>query len=569
MGIAAGLARSWVRLSGPVAMVILVAPVAAGLGWVVLPAFGHLPALGFVGPSWQAWQLLLAEPGLLEMIALSLAAGVITPLVSFLALMLFLAGSFEGRTFRWMRRALSPILAVPHAAAAFGLAFLIAPSGLIARALSPWATGWQRPPDLLILQDPMGLAMMAGLITKEIPFLMLMALAALAQIDAPRRMAMGRTLGYAPMAAWLKTVEPALYPLLRLPIFAVIAYASSTVEIALILGPTTPPTLAVALLGWINDPDLDMRLKASAAALLQLGVTVLALALWWVGERLVAWLFRPALQSGGRRLAERPLRWVGVSAMILASLAAFGGLAALAIWSVSGLWRFPDTLPATLTLTAWNRAADQMLFPLANALGVAGAATGLAVVLVLGALEHEHRRGRQASRAAQAVLYIPLLVPAIAFLFGLVLAQQVAGLTPGPIAVTLGHVVFVLPYVYLSLAEAYRRLDPRWSLLAASLGHGPDRALFTVRVPLLSRALATAAAVGFAVSIGQYLATQLLGAGRVPTVTTEAIALASGGDRRLIAVWALLQALLPALAFALALALPRLLWHDRRGMRGL
>jgi putative thiamine transport system permease protein len=146
--------------------------------------------------------------------------------------MLFLAGSFEGRTFRWMRRALSPILAVPHAAAAFGLAFLIAPSGLIARALSPWATGWQRPPDLLILQDPMGLAMMAGLITKEIPFLMLMALAALAQIDAPRRMAMGRTLGYAPMAAWFKTVVPALYPLLRLPIFAVIAYASAQIALA-------------------------------------------------------------------------------------------------------------------------------------------------------------------------------------------------------------------------------------------------------------------------------------------------------------------------------------------------
>ena len=46
---------------------------------------------------------------------------------------------------------------VPHAAAAFGLAFLIAPSGLIARLLSPELTGWERPPDLLIVNDPLGL----------------------------------------------------------------------------------------------------------------------------------------------------------------------------------------------------------------------------------------------------------------------------------------------------------------------------------------------------------------------------------------------------------------------------
>ena len=67
--------------------------------------------------------------------------------------------------------------------------------------------------------------------------------------------------------------------------------------------------------------------------------------------------------------------------------------------------------------------------------------------------------------------------------------------------------------------------------------------------------------------MGQYLATQLLGAGRLPTVTTEAVALASGDDRRVIGVWALTQALLPALGFGFAIVLPRLLWRNRRQMR--
>ncbi|MCB1733362.1 MAG: hypothetical protein KDI21_23010, partial [Halieaceae bacterium] len=50
----------------------------------------------------------------------------------------------------------------------------------------------------------------------------------------------------------------------------------------------------------------------------------------------------------------------------------------------------------------------------------------------------------------------------------------------------------------------------------------------------------------------QFLATQMLGAGRLPTVTTEAVTLASGGDRRTAAAFALLQALLPLLAFGAA-----------------
>ncbi len=74
-------------------------------------------------------------------------------------------------------------------------------------------------------------------------------------------------------------------------------------------------------------------------------------------------------------------------------------------------------------------------------------------------------------------------------------------------------------------------------------------------------------AVGFAVSIGQYLPTLFAGAGRVATVTTEAVALAASADRRLIGVYALLQAILPFAGFALAVLLPGLLFRQRRGMQ--
>jgi putative thiamine transport system permease protein len=69
--------------------------------------------------------------------------------------------------------------------------------------------------------------------------------------------------------------------------------------------------------------------------------------------------------------------------------------------------------------------------------------------------------------------------------------------------------------------------------------------------------LAAAFAVGFAVSVTQYLSTQFVGAGRHATITTEALTLAAGGQRTLLAAFALLQALLPAAVFLSAALLAR------------
>ncbi|HTN09819.1 MAG TPA: ABC transporter permease subunit [Acetobacteraceae bacterium] len=557
------------RLAPIVAVAVLAGPVLAGLAGVLLPAFGYLPALGGEGLSLLAWRQLVAQPGLAQSVAVSLASGLLVPLVALGIVFLFLAGGSGTRLFALIRGAMSPLLAVPHAAAAFGLAFLIAPSGLLARLASPWLTGWLRPPDLLIVQDPAGLAMMLGLVVKEVPFLLLMSLAALPQLRPQARLALAGSLGYRPVAAWFKTVAPGLYPLVRLPVFAAIAYASSVVDVALILGPSNPPTLSVAVLRWFNDPDLSYRFVASAGAVLQIGVTMAALALWWGGELLLAALGRAWLEGGGRGRIDHALAWCGQGAMLLAGSALLFGLVGLAVNSVAGFWRFPHLLPEHFTARHWLAAAPNLAGPLGTALLIAGLATVLSLAVVLAVLENETRGARRPGQAALWLLYLPLIVPQVAFLSGLAIGTGMLSLRPGFWLVVAGHVVFVLPYVFLSLSEPYRRLDPRWVMAARTLGAGPDRAFWTVRLPMLSTPCLTAAAVGMAVSIGQYLATQVLGAGRVATVTTEAVALASGGNRRVIGVWALAQAVLPALGFGVALLAPRLVWRQRRGMRSL
>ncbi len=550
------------------AFAVLAGPVIVGLLFILLPAFGYLPALGGHALSLEPWRQLLNAPGLWRSAGLSLASGLITGAVSLAITGLFLAAFHDTQLFAAMRRLVSPLLAVPHAATALGLSFLIAPSGLIFRSLAAIGLGTDRPPDLLIVHDTWGLAMMAGLIVKEVPFLLLMALASLGQIDAPTRLMVARTLGYGPVTAWLKTVAPALYPLIRLPLLAVIAYSSSVVDVAIILGPTNPPPLSVAVLRWLNDPDLTARFMASAGAVLQVGVTLAALGLWLLAERLVAQLASSWLEAGARQTGERPVAILGGLGMSLVAASAVFGMVCLTAWSFAVSWRYPALAPPALTSDNWTRALGTLSGPLAETLAIGAISTALSFAIVIAALEHELRSGRPAGVWAMRLLYLPLVVPPVAFLFGLTVGAQAAQLSPGPIPVALGHVVFVLPYIYLSLSEPYRRLDPRWNRIARTLGANETRAFLSVRLPMLLAPCLTALAVGFSVSVGQYLVTQLLGAGRVATLTTEAVALASGGNNRVIGVWALTQTLLPALAFALAIAIPRLVWRNRRAMLG-
>ncbi|MFC5584737.1 ABC transporter permease [Nitratireductor kimnyeongensis] len=554
------------RLGPILAIVLLTVPVVFGLAGTLLPAFGYLPALGGTMFELAPFRQLLAEPAILSSAVMSLVVGLVTAAFSIVSVMLFTAAWGGTRIFMRMQHLISPLLSVPHAGAAFALAFLIAPSGMIARLISPELTGWERPPDLLIVHDPMGLSMMTGLIVKEIPFLLLVTLAALPLVKPARTRALIASMGYGRISGFVFGLWPSIYPQIRLPVFAVIAFATSVVDVATILGPTTPAPLAVRLVRWMNDPDLSMRFLASAGAVLQLGVTATAIVIWMGLEKFGAFL-RERLACAGRRYRSDSALRIGVLVVMLVSAGAiFIGMAALALWSVAGLWQYPDLLPARFEVRNWKRVLPNLMDPLATTLSVAVVSTLIAVVIAVLCFAREDETSRSAGRGALTVLYLPLLVPQVAFLFGLQLFFILVGIEATWIALVFVHLVFVLPYAWLSLRDPWRAFDRRYDQIAAGLGQGAARRFFLVRLPMMTRPLLAVAAIGFSVSIGLYLPTVLIGAGRLTTITTEAVALASGGNRRVIGIYAFMQMVLPAAGFAVATIVPALIFRRYRDM---
>ncbi len=555
------------RIGPPLAIALLTLPILAGLAGTVLPALGYLPALDGTELTLRHFTDVLHRPGIIRSSVISMVTGVATAAISLAVVMAFVAGWSGTRAFARVQHLVSPLLSVPHAAAAFGLAFLIAPSGMIARILSPGITGWTRPPDILIVSDPLGLTMMAGLITKEIPFLLLVTLAALPQLRVAETRMLTAALGYGRIAGFMFALWPLVYRQIRLAVFAVIAFASSVVDVAAILGPSTPAPLAVRLVEWMNDPDLSMRYIASAGAMLQLGVTAMALAIWIALERVGAAIAQLLCHAGLRFRRDRITAWIALAMITSAALAIFAGLAILVIWSVAGLWQFPDALPSDFTLRNWMRALPRIADPLWTTLVVATLSAAIATVLSILCLVREGETRQSGNSRSLMVLYVPLLVPQAAFLFGLQLLFIGSGTDASLGALVLAHLIFVMPYVFLSLSDPWRAYDRRYEAVSAGLGRRRWATLFRVRLPMLLRSVMTAAAVGFAVSVGQYLPTLLIGSGRLTTITTEAVALASGGNRRVIGIYAFLQMVLPLAGFVIATMVPALLFRNRRAMQ--
>jgi putative thiamine transport system permease protein len=361
-------------------------------------------------------------------------------------------------------------------------------------------------------------------------------------------------------------ILPQIYQQVRLPIYAVLAFSLSVVDMALILGPSTPAPLSVVAFRWFSAPDIAAYLPAAAAAILQLLVIVCAIIVWRLGEIGIASMGRRWIARGRRGAVRQPRLTVAtLTVMILFGLGG-AALTAMAIWSFAWTWRYPSVFPDAWTFKTWASQLPALDWPAQNTLWLGLLSTVAAIILVITWLECEDRVGVRLTRRALWLVYIPLVVPQISFLFSIQVILIRLGLDGTVIAVAWSHLLFVLPYIFLSLADPWRALDPRYARSAAALGASPVRTLVTVKLPVLLRPILVACAIGFSVSVAQYLPTLFAGNGRIATLTTEAVTLASGADRRIVGVYTFLQSLMPFLAFVLALAIPALAFINRRAL---
>jgi putative thiamine transport system permease protein len=540
-------------------IVLIIGPILIGLIGAILPALGYFPPLGGDKFSLTPLKELFALPELGQSIWLSFSTGVISTALSTLVAMILPGVLYGRRSFHALRRYLAPILSLPHITVAVGIFFLLQPSGWLMRLLSPEISGYTQPPIWALVPDASGFALIFGMVAKEVPFLVLMTLAALSQINTTPLLIVGRALGYGHLTSWIYIIIPQIWSRLKLSVLIVLVFSLSVVDMAVVLAPTTPPPLAVRLITLYQDPDLAMRFVASAAAVLQMALVAVVILMWMVAVRLLAMAGRRWAMSGYRFALPLAVKRLVIEPAVLMMalipcLAAVLGLIAALIWSVAQSWRFPDGWPSALTLRHWAGVIDGFGSALTMTAVLGFSSALIAVVLSLLWLQTEGHNQSDADdrKGAEHMLFVPLMIPQVGFLFGLQIMLLWLGLDGTMLALIWVHLLFVLPYVWLSLAPAWRNFRIEWLHLAASLGASPVERFFRVRLPILIQPIMTSFAVGFSVSAALYLPTVFAGNGRVTTLTVEAVTLASGASRSQLGVATGLQMALPLFVFILA-----------------
>ena len=522
------------------AAVLFVLPLLASLGFVATSA---------LDPS--AWAALWHHPQLGGAVLLSFgSASFATVLAAALAL-LVIAGIRP--------RGLSAMLAVPHLAFAIGFGFLLMPSGIVARLIAVVLTGWSSPPPWVTTHDPFGIALMLALAIKESGFLLFVLTSILAREDVQQNFAAqaqaATSLGHGTRSIWLRLYLPQLMAQMLWPLTIVFIYAFTVVDMALVLGPTQPPTLADLVWSDINSARVQDNARGGAGAVFLALIAACVICLVAVIARLVRpmvhrwWAKGPSVHHAWPAIG-RPL-WHGLQVIYLLVFAM------LALLSLSQSWPFPLLLPPRLDGAAWQAVAHTPA-PLQLSLFLAVSTSLSSLMILLLWLETVSARWDKALLGfSLAMLGLPALLIGLGQ-YHLFLRLGLTGTVPG---LFLAHLMPVVAYMFIMLQGPARASDPRWREVAYGLRGGQLGFLTKVKWPLLKGPLLASLAVGFAVSFGQFVPAQLMAAGRFSTLPMEAVTLSSGSNRPLAAAFALLLMVPPLLVFLGAGVLGKPRWR--------
>lgn len=137
-----------------------------------------------------------------------------------------------------------------------------------------------------------------------------------------------------------------------------------------------------------------------------------------------------------------------------------------------------------------------VIIGLGNALIATIAGTGAAIAL--------HRYRFHGRSAVQALVMLPIAMPAIVLGLGLLFTLAVYDMRPGILAATLGHAVLGVPYVVAMVSAALANHDGSLERASMNLGVGPVGTFFRVTLPMIRGGVIAGAVSAFLISFDNF-----------------------------------------------------------------
>ncbi len=361
------------------------------------------------------------------------------------------------------------------------------------------------------------------------------------------------TLGAGPWRTFRTVTLPILRPAIIAAAAIVFLFSFTSFGIVLLLGAPRLATLEVEI--YRAAARLGDLATAATLAVVQLaGVTAGLLLYARHQER--SGIAQHLLPAAATSRPPRPgQRWL-VATAIAVSLSIVLLPISVLVWRVFA----PDGSPGLGAFRALSGVDPSVVDPMgavANSLlyGLTAAAIALGVALPAAVVI----AARHAGRWVDTLIMLPLGSSAVTLGFGFVVALDApVDMRTWWVLVPIAHALVAVPFVVRTAVPVIRSISPRLREAARTLGAPPRRVWRTIDLPMVSPALAGAAALAFVISLGEFGATLFIARRGGQTMTLAIFRLLERPGSANVSAALALSLLLVALTAAAVLLLERL-----------
>jgi len=218
-------------------------------------------------------------------------------------------------------------------------------------------------------------------------------------------------------------------------------------------------------------------------------------------------------------------------------------------FSGAGDMSFP---PKTYSLALYREffSTSTWMAPLIQSLKIAGISAVIVIVAAVPAAYALVRFEFPGKRLVMMLMMSPVLVPVIVLALGMYLYFSRLGATGTTLAIVLGHSVYVIPFVIVTVAAGIRQMDPAIEFAATVMGANRTTLFLRVVLPQLTPSVVAGILFAFLISFDEVVIAWFLSSAQTTTLPVRMYSSIQWGVSPVIAA---VSTLLTALSFLVCL----------------
>lgn len=248
-----------------------------GIYYVIMTSFGYNRIIGESSFTLEYYKTLMFSKEFLENLKYTIKINLLTGGISLFLTIALLYLIYINRNSKYFKNIFKKILEFPvgisYLTGAYALVLLLSRGGILGRNLVKVGIIESIRDFPILINDSYGIGIILGYIWKVVPFMTMMCIPIMADIEKRWR-DLGVLYNLNDYNFFKKIVFPMIMPNLALSFFLVLAYLFSAFETPYILGVTYPRTLSVQMYELYREGDVELRGQVMAINVI---VTLIAL----------------------------------------------------------------------------------------------------------------------------------------------------------------------------------------------------------------------------------------------------------------------------------------------------